>query len=235
VLDVEVQSNKCHAAKHSLPCQRQLIEDLTAEKRPTLVRGDSAFGNEGVMAEMEEIGQRYLFKLRQRAGIKRLIERKWQQNQWQPVVQGFDAVEDEIQLAGWSRARRIVVLRRQVKNNLALEMNADTQQGTLHFVDHPDKIKVWEYAVLVTNADYSLEAFGQWYQDRADCENGFDELKNQWSWDVIPRMTWSAVISQHEQSRSSITGGVGMCAWHTPKHIWKRLPVALCYLTGLLV
>jgi hypothetical protein len=34
----------------------------------------------------------------------------------------------------------------------------------------------------VTNADYSLEAFGQWYRDRADCENGFDELKNQWGW-----------------------------------------------------
>ncbi|UVS61790.1 MULTISPECIES: hypothetical protein [Nitrosomonas] len=60
------------------------------------------------------------------------------------VGQGFDAVEDQIQLAGWSRARRIVVLRRQVKNNLAVEMNADTQQGTLHFVDHLDKIKVWE-------------------------------------------------------------------------------------------
>ena len=182
VLDVEVQSGKSHAAKHSLPRLRQLIEDLAPEKRPALVRGDSAFGNEGVMAEMEEIGQRYLFKLRQTAGIKRLIERKWQQNQWQSVGQGFDAVEDQIRLAGWSRARRIVVLRRQVKDNLAVEMNAGNQQGTLHFVDHLDKIKVWEYAVLVTNADYSLETFGQLYRDRADCENGFDELKNQWGW-----------------------------------------------------
>jgi hypothetical protein len=85
-------------------------------------------------------------------------------------------------------------------------MNTDTQQGLLHLVDHSDKIKVWEYAVLVIYADYSLEAFGQWYRDRADCENGFNELKNQWGWDVIPLMTWSAVISQHEQSRSSITG-----------------------------
>ena len=101
---------------------------MAAEKRPALVRGDSAFGNEGVMAEMEEIGQRYLFKLRQTAGIKRLIERKWQQNQWQSVGQGFDAVEDQIQLAGWSRARRIVVLRRKVKDNLAVEMNADTNR-----------------------------------------------------------------------------------------------------------
>lgn len=146
------------------------------------MRGDNAFGNEGVMAEMEEINQRYLFKLRQTAGIKRLIERKWQQNDWQHVGQGFDAVEDEIRLTGWSRTRRIVVLRRQVKGNLAAEVSSDAQQGALHFVDHSDKIKVWEYVVLVTNADYSLEALGQLYRDRADCENGFDELKNQWGW-----------------------------------------------------
>lgn len=182
VLDVEVQSGKSHAAKHSLPRLRQLIEGLAPEKRPALVRGDNAFGNEGGMAEMEEINQRYLFKLRQTAGIKRLIERKWQQNEWQHVGQGFDAVEDEIRLADWSRARRIAVLRRQVKGNLAAEVSSDAQQGTLHFVDHSDKIKVWEYVVLVANADYSLEALGQLYRERADCENGFDELKNQWGW-----------------------------------------------------
>ncbi|MEF8732004.1 MAG: transposase [Candidatus Accumulibacter meliphilus] len=39
-----------------------------------------------------------------------------------------------------------------------------------------------EYAVQVRNADYSLEAMGQRYRDRADCENGFDELKSQWGW-----------------------------------------------------
>ncbi|WP_143037917.1 hypothetical protein [Nitrosomonas sp. Nm58] len=69
MLDVEVQSGKSHAAKHSLPRLRQLIEGLAPEKRPTLMRGDNAFGNEGVMAEMEEINQRYLFKLRQTDGI----------------------------------------------------------------------------------------------------------------------------------------------------------------------
>ncbi|OGT00140.1 MAG: hypothetical protein A3F73_13625 [Gallionellales bacterium RIFCSPLOWO2_12_FULL_59_22] len=52
----------------------------------------------------------------------------------------------------------------------------------MHFIDSSDKVKLWEYAVLVTNADYALEAFGQLYRDRADCENGFDELKNQWGW-----------------------------------------------------
>ncbi|MBH2020809.1 MAG: transposase [Burkholderiales bacterium] len=47
----------------------------------------------------------------------------------------------------------------------------------------PDKdVQAWEYAVLVTNSAYALEVFGQLYRDRADCENGFDELKNQWGW-----------------------------------------------------
>ena len=47
----------------------------------------------------------------------------------------------------------------------------------------PDKdVQDWIYAVLVTNSAYALEAFGQLYRDRADYENGFDELRNQWGW-----------------------------------------------------
>ena len=182
VLDVEIQSGKASAAKHSLPRLRQLIERLAPEERPTLVRGDNAFGNERVMLEMEEIGQRYLFKLRQTTGVKRLIERQWQQGEWRNVGQGFDAVESELLLTGWTRARRVVVLRRRVKGSLAVETNDESQQQTLHFIDGSEKAKLWEYAVLVTNADYPLEAMGQLYRDRADCENGFDELKNQWGW-----------------------------------------------------
>jgi hypothetical protein len=182
VLDVEVQSGKACAAKHSLPRLRLLIERLAPEERPSLVRGDNAFGNEGVMSEMEEIEQSYLFKLRQTAGVKRLIERQWRQGDWRDVGQGFDAVEGELCLSGWSRARRVAVLRRRVKGGLAVETNDEGRQQTLHFADSSDKVKLWEYAVLVTNTDYPLEALGQLYRDRADCENGFDELKNQWGW-----------------------------------------------------
>jgi hypothetical protein len=154
VLDVEVQSGKACAAKHSLPRLRLLIERLAPDERPILVRGDNVFGNQGVMLDMEDIGQRYLFKLRQTAGVKRLIERQWQQGDWVNVGQSFDAVET----------------------------NDESQQQSLHFIDGAEKAKLWEYAVLVTNSDYPLEAMGQLYRDRADCENGFDELKNQWGW-----------------------------------------------------
>lgn len=179
VLDVEVQGGKAHAAKHSLPRLRLLIERLPPEQRPSLVRGDNAFGNEQVMTEMEAIEQSYLFKLRQTSGVKRLIERQWSRHDWEDVGQGFDATEGELRLTGWSRARRVVVLRRRVKGSLAVEQGDEGQQA-LHFIDHADEVKLWEYAVLVTNTAYSLQALGQLYRDRADCENGFDELKNQW-------------------------------------------------------
>lgn len=182
VLDVEVQSGKAGAAKHSLARLRQLIERLAPAERPALVRGDNAFGNERVMLELEEIGQRYLFKLRQTAGVKRLIERHWRHRQWQDVGHGFDAVESPLQLSGWSCARRVVVLRRRVKGALVVQTGEAGKQQTLQFIERDEKLKLWEYAVLVTNADYPLEAMGQLYRDRADCENGFDELKNQWGW-----------------------------------------------------
>ena len=40
--------------------------------------------------------------------------------------------------------------------------------------------KLWEYAVLITDVAYPLEAIGQRYRDRADAEKAFDERKNQW-------------------------------------------------------
>ena len=39
---------------------------------------------------------------------------------------------------------------------------------------------MWEYTVLATNVTYPLESVSQLPRDRCDCENGFDELKNQW-------------------------------------------------------
>ena len=186
VLDAEVQNGKAHAAKHSLPRLHSVLMSLPPEQRPRLVRGDNAFGNEPVMADMEEIEQPYLFKLRQSAGVKRLIERNWSRGDWLDVGQGYSAVEATLKLSGWSRARRVVVARRAVKDHLAAEGKAagkrEKRQQSLHFADPLQPVKLWEYAVLVTNADYDLGAIGQLYRDRADCENGFDEMKNQWGW-----------------------------------------------------
>ena len=49
-------------------------------------------------------------------------------------------------------------------------------------LDENEATKNWEYAVLVCDTPYQLEHMGQLYRDRADGENGFDEIKNQWGW-----------------------------------------------------
>jgi hypothetical protein len=185
VLDAEVQEGTATAAKYSLPRLVALIVSLPPEKRPHLVRGDNAFGNEPVMRELETLGQAYLFKLRQTSGVKQLIERHWSRQDWQDLGQGEQAVETELRLSSWSRARRIVVLRRPVKGELVAESTAGKRakrQASLQFAEPLQPVKLWEYTVLATNTEYDLEAIGQLYRDRADCENGFDELKNQWGW-----------------------------------------------------
>ncbi len=185
VLDAEVQEGTATAAKYSLPRLVALLGALAPDKRPQMVRGDNAFGNEPVMRALEVIDQSYLFKLRQTAGVKKLIERNWSRHDWHDIGQGGQAVETELALTGWSRRRRVVVLRRPLKGELVAEPKTGKRakpQASLQFAEPLQPAKLWEYTVLITNADVNLEAIGQLYRDRADCENGFDELKNQWGW-----------------------------------------------------
>ena len=195
VLQAQVQNGKAHSSAHALPGLIELIGRLPIEQRPKLVRGDCAFGNEGAMCDLEAIEQPYLFKLKQTSNVKRLIERQWRQRAWHDAGQGWEACEDTLKLSGWTRARRVIVMRHMVRGDLVVETpktkrrsakskdkKQESKQTTLAFVDQNAPTKLWEYAVLVTNADYEVEHIGQLYRDRADCENGFDELKNQWGW-----------------------------------------------------
>ena len=108
--------------------------------------------------------------------------------------QGWQGCEDELRLSGWSSKRRVIVMRRQLKIDAVLERKSGNlgkdknAQVELHFIDENEPIKSWEYAVLVSNAAYGLAQIGQLYRDRADCENGFDEIKNQWGWGGYSRL-----------------------------------------------
>jgi Transposase DDE domain group 1 len=201
VLDVVVANGKDHSAAKARPGLIDVLERLPTEQRPALVRGDCGFGNEPFIAELESRGQAYLFKLRQTAGVKKLLTRQFSRTDWSartPSDQGWSAVEDTLKLSGWDKARRVIVLRREVKADLALSRKIKPKHkakpgsksestvgkfGEQVEILMPDNdMQLWEYAVLVTNSDFELGAFAQLYRDRADCENGFDELKNQWGW-----------------------------------------------------
>lgn len=109
----------------------------------------------------------------------------------------------------------MVILRRVVKTDLALSRRTEDQQIELLM---PDKdVEAWGYTVLVSSSAYPLEVCGQLYPDRADCENVFDELKNQWGWGGSRAKTLSAAKPVRVPWRCSITGGLGTVHL-TPMH-----------------
>ena len=198
VLHAHVQDGTAQSSAETLPGLLETLSSLPKEQWPKLVRGDCGFGNERMMRALEDLNQFYLFKLKQSSNVKKLIERQWQRKDaWQDVGQGWEAREDQLSLTGWSCARRVIVMRQAVRADLvatspeSVKAKATSSKGkkheleqqlSLHFIDENEPAKLWKYAVLVTNSDYSVAAMGQLYRDRADCENGFDELKNQWGW-----------------------------------------------------
>ena len=181
VLDVDVSPGDEHTSKHSAPSLWALIDRLPRDLWPTLLRGDSGFGNEGVMREAEARGLPYLFKLRLTKNVKRMIS-KLSERDWVDAGQGFEAKESEVRLEGWSRQRRAIVLRRRLKGAVALSQDDGSGVAQLSFAEIGEATDVYEYSVLVTSLDEQTETFGQLYRDRGDGENIFDEMKNQWGW-----------------------------------------------------
>jgi hypothetical protein len=181
VLEVEVAPGNQHTAKHAAPGLWQLLARLGPGRRPWLLRGDADWGSERVMAEAEAHGLDYLFKLRLGAPVKRLIERLMGETDWQSAGQGWQGKDATLRLERWSRPRRVVVLRRRVKEPLGLAARGAKGQLSLGFIEVGPG-EVHEYAVLVTSLDRELLTVAQLYRDRADVENAFDELKNQWGW-----------------------------------------------------
>ena len=179
VLDVEVRSGKQPAATHGRENLWRVWESLPVECRPWLMCGDSSYGHEGLLAECEARQQKYLFRLRQSNGVKQLVQTLEAQSGWKPAVNRWEGAEGRLQLTGWSAKRRVVVLRRKLKRK--------TETAAPHELSWPLLTECapapeYEYQVLVTNLSEELLSLSDLYRQRADAENVYDELKNQWGW-----------------------------------------------------
>lgn len=179
VLGVDVQPGKQHSGGCGMPGLWKLIDSLPPGCRPRLIRGDVGYGSEKVMAQAEARGQPYLFKLRRSPKIKsRLRELAAPGRAWTDAGEGWQASESRLKLAGWTAERRCVFLRRPARAEPPRPSGPE-----FAFAPEVTDARTWDYAVLVTN-DGTLDAMAlsQLYRDRADCENVFDEIKNQWGW-----------------------------------------------------
>ena len=183
VLEVEVRSGKQHASRHSQEGLWRLLGAIGRESWPSLIRGDANWGTEAVMQRCEQEGLPYLLRLRQSVNVKRALERAMSEQDWKPAGHGWQGKEAPLRLDGWSRARRVILLRRRLKDEVALTHGRGaSRQLALGFVEVGKGEQLWEYGALVTSLADEIVTFGQLYRDRGDCENAFDELKNQWGW-----------------------------------------------------
>jgi hypothetical protein len=186
VLNVDVQAGNLTASEYAQPTLWGWLESRERKDWPTFLRGDIAHGNEHMMQGAEQRGVAYLFKLRRTKGVGQLIARlaaRGDKSGWRPAGQGWEGLESQLQLQGWSRSRRVVVLRRKLKQRpAAAEEESRQLQLPGWAVEHRGG-EWYEHAVLVTSwEEKDLMGVAQAYRDRADTENMFDELKNQWGW-----------------------------------------------------
>jgi len=177
-LGVEVEAGDKHTGKHVSVGLWKLLDTMPRELWPVFIRGDVSFGSEAIMYEAEERQLHYLTKLRLTSNVKKLINRLIAKGEWIDAGQGFKGAETTLRLTGWSRDRRVVVLKRPLREETVIT----DDQLHLAFIETEDGIKKYEYQVLATSLPDELLAIAQHYRDRGDCENCFDELKNQWGW-----------------------------------------------------
>lgn len=186
VLGAEVQAGNESASSHAQPGFWEYFDTLPGGSRPVFLRGDIGWGSERMMQEAEQRDQPYLFKIRQSAKIKELLVGSFARDQWETAGQGWEGTWSEVRLAGWTNKRRIIILRRPLREDLVgakrkgkgrrkAQMELERgwmQEGTV----------LYENAVLVTSMKDDIFTLAQHYRDRGDAENNFDELKNQWGW-----------------------------------------------------
>jgi hypothetical protein len=138
-----------------------------------LNRGALGSGHDAVMSWHEEVAERpqYLFKLkltsRVRAALGQVREKSWQGC---ATLQTCQVAKGLIQLTGWKTARR-VIFARKLPGVIRGPENAEFWDRHKH-----------EFAVYVTNLPTTCNAWQiqELYRQRADTENVFDELTNQW-------------------------------------------------------
>jgi hypothetical protein len=194
-LGVEVLPGKEGAAPHGMPCFWEMLERLPRDRWPTFVRGDCGYGSEQIMSEFEERGLPYLLKLRHTKKVKALVRDLMRRSEgWKNSGDGWEAAEATIKLSGWTRQRRVVIVREAPaiapvgeRSRRRRDPFAEDLRGPKGERLDESTLAPWSgrIAVLITSLDqvaYPTTAMPKQYRDRGDAENNFDELKNQWGW-----------------------------------------------------
>jgi len=142
------------------------LKSIIPVERIGLIRADSGFCNETIMHKLEEKPLNYIMATRMTGPLVRQI---FDHKNWFPIENGYWTSSFQYQAKGWTKPRRIVVVRKDTK------LYPKTG-GKLLFLEI-EEFESYTYAAFATNMDLSNELIWQLYNQRADCENRIRELK----------------------------------------------------------
>lgn len=146
---------------------RETLALLPREMAVGAVRADSGFGHEPFLAFVERLGLPHAVAARFTKGLQGKITTI---TDWTEIAPGIAAGEVLFQAQGWSRSRRVVVIREHAPE-------LEEARGRQLFDD-----PAYRYQAVITSMDKPCEEVWRFYRGRADVENRIKELK--WDYGV---------------------------------------------------
>jgi hypothetical protein len=137
---------------------------LWGERGPLrVVRADAGFFDNELLSFLEERKLDYIVVARFTKSVKREVTRIVQ---WRALDENYAVGECEIKLMGWSRPRRFVAVREQIRDS--------KPSVGKKLIDLPE----YTFRVFVTSLPSASEEIWRDYNHRADMENRIAELKH---------------------------------------------------------
>ena len=166
VLQGWLRSGDAYTANGSIEFMKQLLVTLPSHMK-IFFRADSGFFGGPLLTYLEDLGHRYLIKVKLKNLHKLLIPQDWQ-----PVANrpGWECCEFQHRCGDWHRSRRFVAVR-QIKIK---EGKTEIVQGEL-LEPQPE----YDYFCYVTTESLTPWETHKTYGKRATCETWIEENKNQ--------------------------------------------------------
>jgi hypothetical protein len=157
-----LRSGNCGVARGVEEFLKEALALLEEKHRIRVVRADAGFFDQKLLSFLEERGLPYIVVARLTRWLKREAMRV---EAWRALDENFSVGEFRLQLYGWDRERRFVVIREQLR-----EENDSAGKRLL-------EVPGFTFRVFVTDRPEAPEEIWRDYNQRADVENRIAELK----------------------------------------------------------
>ena len=158
-----LRSGNCGSARGAVEFLQEALALLPEKHAIRMVRADAGFFDQQLLGFLEQRGLSYIIVARLTLWLKREAARV---PQWRALDEHYAVGEFFLQLYGWDRPRRFVVIREQLR--------AERASLGRKLLEVPG----YTFRVFVTNSALPPEEIWRDYNHRADMENRIAELKH---------------------------------------------------------